>query len=202
MDCVFCTGNQPISSSHMSFFTPPWDLNGDSFFWLHVLKLTMLAGGQHASQSTTAFCRGPICWEALGGKCLCLHWLSPALQFNRLDLFQTSRPTNPADTQGEGKWREKMIRKERMIFCLLFQRRHEWVTAPRLGSGIEFWKKVQKGSVWAAGRVQVQETWEEVDIWANISTKLHLQIQNTAAQRKESFINKISLISTWFSTQI
>ncbi len=52
--CVFYTGNQPISSSHMSYSTKkPLDLHGDSFSWLHMLKLSMLAGGQHAARART-----------------------------------------------------------------------------------------------------------------------------------------------------
>lgn len=45
-----CTGNQAISSSHMSYPTPALDLNADSFSWLHMLKLSMLAGGPHEAR--------------------------------------------------------------------------------------------------------------------------------------------------------
>lgn len=55
MDCVFAQEINPFQV-HMCFSTPPLDLNGDSFSWLHMLKLSMLAGGQHAARAKPLLC--------------------------------------------------------------------------------------------------------------------------------------------------
>lgn len=74
-----CTGNQAISSSHMSYSTPSLDLNGDSFSWLHTLKLSVLAGGQRAARAWTPSAEGQFAKEGPGGKVLCLCWLRAPL---------------------------------------------------------------------------------------------------------------------------
>lgn len=72
------------------------------FSWPHTLKLSMLAGGPACSQSATPSAKGQFAKrKGPAGKSPRLFWLRPLLRFNRLDLFQTSRPTNCVDTQGE-----------------------------------------------------------------------------------------------------
>ena len=113
MDCVFAQEINQIQVHICLFACHPLDLNGDSFSWLHMLKLSMLAGGQHParaeppSANKSQFSKERVLEESVRSLC----WLRPRLSFNRLDLFQTSQLTKYVDTQGEGKWREAIIRE-------------------------------------------------------------------------------------------
>lgn len=140
MDWVFAREIKPFQV-HICLIPPPsLDLNGDSFSWLHTLKLSVLAGGQRAARAWTPSAEGQFAKEGPGGKGLCLCWLRAPLQFNRLDLFQTSQPTNSVDTQGEVKWRERMIREEMVIsVCCL---KEVWMT--RQFIRFWFWIVVQR----------------------------------------------------------
>lgn len=128
--CFLHRKSTHFKSTYVLFHNQTLDLNGDSFSWLRMLKLKRAkregGGGREGDCSVQPehkrlSAEGQFAKEGPGGKCLCLCWLRTQLQFNRLDLFQTSQPTNPADTQGDGKRREKMIRAGRVKFCLLLE---------------------------------------------------------------------------------
>ena len=126
MDCVFLHRKSThFKFTYVLFHNRTLDLSGsDSFSWLRTLKLKHAkreGEGSVQPEHKRLSAEGQFAKEGPGGKCLCLCWLRTQLQFNRLDLFQTSQPTNPVDTQGDGKRREKMIRAEVVKFCLLFE---------------------------------------------------------------------------------
>lgn len=180
MDCVFLHRKSThFKFTYVLFHNQTLDLNGDSFSWLRMLKLKRAkregGGGREGDCSVQPehkrlSAEGQFAKEGPGGKCLCLCWLRTQLQFNRLDLFQTSQPTNRADTQGDGKRREKMIRAGRVKFCLLF----EWLITLHtfwiFGLNVEFWHEAAKYNV---------ITWQSGSGSIPVSHLVHLQAQFT-----------------------
>lgn len=98
--CVWWA-NRLISSSHMSFSTPPLDLNGDSFFLAaHATAKNVLTGGQQAANQLLL--RTNLLRRVLE---------ESACAYVGSNCSMNCPPTNTVDTQREGRKGEAWLER-------------------------------------------------------------------------------------------